>query len=200
MPERDGKDQGEDSPKEAGLCWFARHSWSATSGANLYPPGGCCVVFLWRYVCIVLFLFRIFLFDWMKPLPLVQPFFVFRDACAPRAPTQLSNNCLRPFSFFFFLFFVSLEMSLFPSIFRQLLGFRCLASIGLGCLGSGSGVWHRARVFGIGLRVFGIGLRCLGLGSSFGESESSVTLTSPTREQPLILQQQKQSYSIGVFI
>ena len=24
MPERDGKDQGEDSPKEAGSCWFAR--------------------------------------------------------------------------------------------------------------------------------------------------------------------------------
>ena len=26
MPERDGKDQGEDSPKQAGSCWFARHS------------------------------------------------------------------------------------------------------------------------------------------------------------------------------
>ena len=26
MSERDGKDQGEDSPKQAGLCWFARHS------------------------------------------------------------------------------------------------------------------------------------------------------------------------------
>ena len=24
-PERDGKDQGEDSPKQAGSCWFARH-------------------------------------------------------------------------------------------------------------------------------------------------------------------------------
>ena len=23
MPERDGKDQGEDSPKQAGSCWFA---------------------------------------------------------------------------------------------------------------------------------------------------------------------------------
>ena len=30
MPERDGKDQ-------------------ATSGANLYSPGGCRVVFLWRH-------------------------------------------------------------------------------------------------------------------------------------------------------
>ena len=26
MPERDGKDQGEDSPKQAGSCWFARSS------------------------------------------------------------------------------------------------------------------------------------------------------------------------------
>ena len=26
MPERKGKDQGEDSPKQAGSCWFARHS------------------------------------------------------------------------------------------------------------------------------------------------------------------------------
>ena len=24
MPERDGKDQGEDSPRQAGSCWFAR--------------------------------------------------------------------------------------------------------------------------------------------------------------------------------
>ena len=26
MPERDGKDQGKDGPKQAGSCWFARHS------------------------------------------------------------------------------------------------------------------------------------------------------------------------------
>ena len=26
MPERDGKGQGEDSSKEAGSCWFTRHS------------------------------------------------------------------------------------------------------------------------------------------------------------------------------
>ena len=26
MTERDGKDQGENSPKQAGPCWFARHS------------------------------------------------------------------------------------------------------------------------------------------------------------------------------
>ena len=31
MPERDGKDQGEDSPKQADSCWFARPCWLATS-------------------------------------------------------------------------------------------------------------------------------------------------------------------------
>ena len=25
MPKRDGKDQGEDNPKQAGSCWLARH-------------------------------------------------------------------------------------------------------------------------------------------------------------------------------
>ena len=40
MPERDGKDQGGDSPKQACPCWFARHSWLliATRGATLHPP------------------------------------------------------------------------------------------------------------------------------------------------------------------
>ena len=35
MPERDGKDQEEDSPKQAGSCWFGRPCRLATSGANL---------------------------------------------------------------------------------------------------------------------------------------------------------------------
>ena len=39
MPERDGKGQGEDSPKQAGSCWFARPYRLATNGENLYPPG-----------------------------------------------------------------------------------------------------------------------------------------------------------------
>ena len=39
MPERDGKDQGEDSPKQAGSCWFVRACWQSISGAKLYPPG-----------------------------------------------------------------------------------------------------------------------------------------------------------------
>ena len=33
--ERDGRDQEEDSPKQASSCWFGRRSWLATSGANL---------------------------------------------------------------------------------------------------------------------------------------------------------------------
>ena len=39
MPKRDGKDQGKDSPKQAGSCWLARSCSLATSGANLYPTG-----------------------------------------------------------------------------------------------------------------------------------------------------------------
>ena len=39
MPERDRKNQGEDSPKQAGSCCFASPCGLATSGANLYPPG-----------------------------------------------------------------------------------------------------------------------------------------------------------------
>ena len=39
MSERDGKDQGENSPKQASPRWFARQSWLATSGTNLYPSG-----------------------------------------------------------------------------------------------------------------------------------------------------------------
>ena len=39
MPERDGMNQKEDSPKQAGSCWFARHCRQATNGASLYTPG-----------------------------------------------------------------------------------------------------------------------------------------------------------------
>ena len=44
MPEHDGNDQGEESPKQACSSWFACHSRLATSGANLYPPGVFCFV------------------------------------------------------------------------------------------------------------------------------------------------------------
>ena len=33
------RDQGEDTPKQAGSCWFARQCRLALSGANLNPPG-----------------------------------------------------------------------------------------------------------------------------------------------------------------
>ena len=57
MPERDGKDQGEDRPKQAGSFGFDRPCCLATSGANLFPPGvwrlvcRCHDVFFWCYIC-----------------------------------------------------------------------------------------------------------------------------------------------------
>ena len=67
MRERDGKDQGEDSLKQARSCWFARPCWLATSGVNLCPPGvwfadRCHDIFLWCYVCFVLLCFRLYTF------------------------------------------------------------------------------------------------------------------------------------------
>ena len=84
MPERDGKDQGEDSPKQAGSCWFARHRWLATCCANLYPPG------VWfadtvyfSGVTFVLFRFRLYaLFIEAAALHSIA---VLRYACAPTA-------------------------------------------------------------------------------------------------------------------
>ena len=75
MPERDGKDQGEDSLKQASPCWFGCHSWVATSGVNLYPPN--------VYVCFVLFSY--FCFHRSRdPLFNRSSFFVLRYACAPQ--------------------------------------------------------------------------------------------------------------------
>ena len=110
-PERDEKDQGEDSSKQAGSCWFAHHCLLATSGANLYSPGGCCVVFLWCYVCFLLFRFRFFLS--LKPRPFLQSFFVLRYTCAPTATRSYLTTVCVFFRFCFFLFLVSMEMSLF---------------------------------------------------------------------------------------
>ena len=61
MHERDGKDQGEDRPKQAGSCWFAHlslltssHKWRelVSSGRLLCR---CHNVFLWCHLCFVLF-------------------------------------------------------------------------------------------------------------------------------------------------
>ena len=105
MPERDGKDQGKDSPKQAGSCWFARPCWLATSGANLYPPGvwfADAMTSLWCYVCFVLLRFRLNAFVEAAALRSI----VFRYAGAPIA-TRVS----------FFFPFVYLEMSFFPKTF-----------------------------------------------------------------------------------
>ena len=62
MPERGEKDRGENGPKQACSCWFARHNSSATGGANLYPPGvffglqmSCCLFLALRLLCFVSF-------------------------------------------------------------------------------------------------------------------------------------------------
>ena len=83
MLERDGKGQGEDIPKQAGSCWFARPCRLATSGANLYPPG------IWftddmtpfSGITFVLFCFFFVFTLSLKPRPFAQSSF---DMQAPR--------------------------------------------------------------------------------------------------------------------
>ena len=83
MPERDGKSQGENRPKQAGSCWFARPCWLTTGGANLYPPGIWFADVMTHFsgVTFVLFCF-VFVFTLsLKLRPIVQSFF---DMQAPR--------------------------------------------------------------------------------------------------------------------
>ena len=97
--------QGEDSPKQASSCWFARHSRLATtSGANLYPPG---VLFAdaMSYFSGVKFVSVCFVFVFLLSLklrPLVQSFFAFRYACTltTTARSRLTTVCVL-FSFWF---------------------------------------------------------------------------------------------------
>ena len=126
LPERDGKDQGNDSPKQACSCWFARHnSKLASSGAILYPPGvfwvcRCRVVSLWRSVCFVLFRFRLFAFTEAAVLRSI----VLRYACAPTATrSYLTTNCLCPLLFCFF--FVFLGGITFFRVFYTIIHCRC---------------------------------------------------------------------------
>ena len=76
MPERDGKDQGEDNPKQVGSSWFARHSSLAISGTNLYAPGVWCAGVTSSFsgvVAFVLFCFVFFVFLLsLEPRPSVQ--------------------------------------------------------------------------------------------------------------------------------
>ena len=78
MPERDGKEQEEDSPKQAGSCWFARPCVLATSGANLYPPSVWFADAMASFsgVTFVLFCFVfVFMLSSLKPRPFVQSSF-----------------------------------------------------------------------------------------------------------------------------
>ena len=86
MPERDGKDQGDNSPNQAGSYWFARHSWLATCDAISYPPG----VFVCRYhfglsqaFCFVLCWHVVVPNAFIEPAALRAN--VIRYACAPTA-------------------------------------------------------------------------------------------------------------------
>ena len=101
---------------------FARHSWLAASGANLYPPGGCRAVFLWRYVTRVSFCFVFVFFAFTEAAVLRSIVFVLIYACAPIATRNyLTTICIFfLFCFFLFFFLFSLEVSLFPSIFIPL--------------------------------------------------------------------------------
>ena len=103
MSERDGKDQGEDSPKQAGSCWFARPCRLATSGAFADA--------MWCYLCFVLLRFRLYAFVEAAALRST----VLRCAGAPIA----THTCFFLFSFLliwrcrvFRVFFVPLPFSL----------------------------------------------------------------------------------------
>ena len=117
IPERDGKDQGEDSLKQAGPCRFARQSCLATSGATLYTPG------VWLAdvksslagATFVLFCFVFVFMLLLKPRPFVQSFFVLRYACVPTATRVFS---------FFPLFFLSFGDVAFSEYFSE----RCTLS------------------------------------------------------------------------
>ena len=95
MPERDGKNQEEDSPKQAGSCWFA-------SPSNLYPPGiwFADAMAFFSGVTFVLFCFVFRLYGFVEAAALRS--IVLRYAGVPIAT--------RASFFYFFLFSVYLEM------------------------------------------------------------------------------------------
>ena len=76
MSERDGKDQGEDSPKQAGSCWFARPCRLATSDGAFADA-----MTSFSGVTFVLFCFVFVFMLSLKPRPFVQPSF---DMQAPQ--------------------------------------------------------------------------------------------------------------------
>ena len=120
MPGRDGNDQGEDSPKQADLCWFARHKWrELVSSWRLVCR--CHDVFLWCYLCFVLLRFRLYAFVEAATLRSV----VLRYAGAPTAIhvsfffLWFNWRCR-----FFRVFFVPLSSSLRMESTSYVLSFR----------------------------------------------------------------------------
>ena len=91
---------------------FACHSLLAPNGANLYPPGGCRVVFSGVTSVLLCFVF-VFLLSLKKSRSFVQSFLVLRYASAAPTATRsyLTIVCIL-FRFCFFHFFY-LEKSLF---------------------------------------------------------------------------------------
>ena len=82
VPECDGKDQREFSPKQAGLCWFVRPCWLVTSGANLHTPGVWFADAMRSFsgITLVSFCFVFVFILWLKPRPFQSSF----DMQAPR--------------------------------------------------------------------------------------------------------------------
>ena len=132
MPERDGNDQGEDSPKQAGSCWFARPCKLVTSGANLYPPGVwfADVMTSFSGVTFVLFCFVFVFMLSLKSRSFVQSSFVQSsfDMQAPRNPhvflsSSFSFNLFGDIAFSEY-FFVPLPFSLCIESTSYVLSFR----------------------------------------------------------------------------
>ena len=113
MPDGDGKDQVEDSPKQACSCWFARPCLFVTSGANFYPPGVflfCLSIPYWLSL-VFCFCFRFVsfflsprLFDFIESAALRS--IVRRYACAPAATrSYIQHMSVSPFVLFIFRLF-----------------------------------------------------------------------------------------------
>ena len=158
-PAPDGKGQGKDSPKQAGSCWFARHSWLVKSGANLYPPGvwfaDALSSFPGATFVLVSFRFRLYtlinMLSLKKPRPFVQSFFVLRYACVPTA-----IHVFLPFLFFLFCRERSLFRVFFPSIFCTITSFLFIWRVRRTFPPSGwcfSTLWPRAGFFTSGYYV-----------------------------------------------
>ena len=117
MPERDGKDQGEDIPKQVVLVrspLLTSHKWSEfVSSGHLICR--CHVDFLWCYVCFVLFRFRLHTFIEAAALRSI----VVRYA---GAPTAKRVSFFFPSCFFgdvaFCQYFVTIAVSSFVTVYR----------------------------------------------------------------------------------